>query len=1485
MDPKHHDWSEAPNGAASHPPETPQTPSPTTRPGGRGRRLARRALVFAGTVAAVGIVAAILGPPLLGRVLAARLGPMFGGEVSIASVRPAEWGRRWIVSDLVVRVPAWKGPAGEAIRLDRSEAIVDPASILRGAPVVERIEIDGGLVRLAERPGESSEVIGTINLQELRPDPDENDTSEATPTVRVRNLRFESGEVLDGRWVLGGRRSFSGELEIDPDASELVDIRLREIDASGADLPGGLVLLGIVDTETDEATLQIRDLAFGPDALRIAPPSVRRLCERLELDGEVDSIDFNWTPGGRLTSTIAIEDLRLRLDVDGEPWARFRDGAIESGIDPPRMRVTEGLIKIDGDRLELIDCRGLLGGEDAETLQVPFSLGFSIDLLTSAEADLDWDARREALDQVLRTAPFVLDLAITDFGTMTTDSAPPGSAAIELPLVAARILEKLGARAWELGVDLHVERGPVLSYRDDVPEPAPLEQSGRLRLRDGEGSYFRFPYPLEDVAAELRFEGDRVEIVELTGRGPTGADVSIAGELLLPAGDVAVDISIESPNLPIDEHLRAALQDGPRRLLEELFDREAADRLAGLGLLEDDRSLEVAREVRDALQTRLRASDLDAPSRHRLEREAAAIARRLEAGPFRIGGTAEVALRIEQGLGKDAPLVTTGTIAVDGNGVLPKGFNYPVVAGRGVIRLEDERILLEGDGIPFTTPGGAEGVVAGLIDIPRRLDPADGSKRRGFEPHLSIRIPEDRPTAALLATLEPPAWIASAESCPRGWADLVEARGTVAIDGELLPDPEEGLDPDWRFTAELSGVRIRLLPPIVAAIARLDLDWPQGVAIDGVSGMVELVPGEVAIAGLDGRIEQSGDPAAIAVQGTILPREPSLDISVRCEGLDARTWLDATRDPAEESMWIRRGISGVIDAEIAMRRRDAAGEILTSLVGGRIEVDGESRTPGVAPPRLALSLDGGRIEFAEGGTRFEHAAIDAGPVGTPPTDRFELDGTEPLADRPWAFRCDWRHGLLEGPVVSTAIREFIPEIEAGWRSVDPRGAFSLGIGILDDGSTSRSTLDLRSEGGFLVLDGERLRFATGDSAVRFEIDPASIRVSGDDLRLGDAPSARVSGTARIDRSSPLAVEFRGDVLFDALPSPALVVLPEGIRSTLAEITLESASPVSIEGVEIDARWEPDDPASAPSTIRAAGSVIVEGASFEAGLAFGEVVGRAAIAARRGPGEPLSLEGLVAVDRLVVLGREVVEITSRLAWNERENRLRSDEVLGRVYGGVLRAAIDADLAEETFEAEIHLDEVAAGRLIAGEREGVPQDGTQPPDALPDGDAGRLRGRIAIEGHFGEDPPEPWRIGRGRVSIEGGRLARDPLSMSLLQLSQLMLPMNDALADLDASFHIENDRLALERIDLRCDTLLLNGAGEVDLETMTIGSVLEVRGRVPGFSDLLSPIAGLLYAVELDGPIADPKSSLKLLPGLSDRPVPAIRMTRVEEALQP
>ena len=1415
-------------------------------------------------VAAFALVLAV--PPILGLVVARVLAPIVGGEVSIRSVHPSAWGGRWTIDRLVVRAPGWTGPAGEVIEIDQTVAIVDRAALWRGDFRLLDLSIDGMNVRIAEDP----ERPGEVNVLALSPE--EGGGGEFVwPSIAVRDLRIESGEIDGAAWIATGSRWFAGSVTTLPEAPDRHEITLLETDVGGrpfaSDAPG-LLVKGFFDTALLEASLQVQALDLGPDSLRIAPPTVRAWCRELELAGKVSTFSVGWRPGEPFDAVFDIESLAFRLpDLGGEPWVRYRGGEIESAVRPPLMRVHAGRIRISEERLALSGMEGSLGGDGDGAVPLPFDMDFRIDLAGAAGGSLD----EEAFNRIAQASAFSLDLSVRGFENLAVpldsdaasiaaeaerDAVAPERKSIDLPLVAGRILENLGAISWRMEIDVSLERGPPLAFEDGMPKAAEIRRAGKLMLSDGEGAYYRFPYPLENVSGYLTFEGEEVSIETLRGKGPTGADILIRGTLLIPDDDTAVDITISSPNAPIDGHLVSALEEGPSRLITTLFDETAYERFRALDLLATPESIRELERERARLETAARALDDPSPQRRALLERIAVLERRIATGPFSLGGRVGLNLRIEQGLGKDAPLFTTGSIDFARCGVMLEGFPYPIVATGGRIELEDERIAFTGGSIPFLASGGGVGRISGDILIPRR------GVDRGFEPRLEIVAADDFANPAMLAAIDPPEWIVRYlppdTSIPRGWADLLDAKGRVSMHGRVTPDSTGGLEPEWAFVAKVEGWTVSPKPPLAVAIIELGAVWPTGLAATDLRGAIALEPGLVEFADLAFEFPQEGGPASLSATGTIHPRDSALEVSVEAIGLDAATWVAATdaTDPDDPSIFSRRNVEGRLDAGLHASRSPDGFTRRVEIVGGHVSLDG-GWTGDPDPPRIELELLSGTAGFEGDATLLEETRLrvsreEAGREA--PEGEILFDGTRANDDARWLLRCRWTDGDLTGAATRLAIADFLPEIRESWLALAPFGRFDLELD-LDPARDDLASLAISVEDASLELDGERMPIASR-SPTPIEIRPRKVVVGRSEILLGRDDPALLDASATFEREMPRRLSLLGSLSMPRLPSPAFAALPPGIRATIADLGLESEGPASVRNLALECTWLPEDPAETPSTLRANGSIVVDRASLEAGLAFRAIDATATLSATRGPDRPLAIEASIHASRAIVLERELVDADATLRFDEASRRLVASSIAARLYGGFLEGEVEADLDRRTYRVSLLADEVDAGLLVAG----VPKEG----DKVPQG-GGLLRGRLSVEGGMGEQASP--RIGRGRLRIEGGSLAKDPLSMSVLQLSQLMLPLNDAIADADVRFFIEGDRLVLESIDLSCDMLSLAGDGEVDLDELTIRSRFTAKGTLPGVSDLLSPIAGLLYAIDLDGPLADPKASMHPLPGLA------------------
>jgi hypothetical protein len=110
---------------------------------------------------------------------------------------------------------------------------------------------------------------------------------------------------------------------------------------------------------------------------------------------------------------------------------------------------------------------------------------------------------------------------------------------------------------------------------------------------------------------------------------------------------------------------------------------------------------------------------------------------------------------------------------------------------------------------------------------------------------------------------------------------------------------------------------------------------------------------------------------------------------------------------------------------------------------------------------------------------------------------------------------------------------------------------------------------------------------------------------------------------------------------------------------------------------------------------------------------------------------------------------------------------------------------------------------------------------------------------------------------------------PLGMSLLQLTQLMLPLNASMESASVRFDLTGDRLAMRDFDLESGTLRLEGEGELDTDDGALSLRLRNRGRFPILSDLYGIVSDQVFAIDVGGTINDPRPALAPMPGLLPR----------------
>jgi hypothetical protein len=1424
-----------------------RTPAPEAlRPSRAKRRLVHAALALVGLVLA-GLFY-LTRPSTLASIILPAASRAIGGDVTAT--------RLWlegldtiVVKDLRIRVRTWTGDAGEVVRIETARLEFSLWSLLLGDVDIRSIDIDSFKLRLAER----GEAPGDFSLLAFVPATDDDTKSRRQRPARISigELAIEHGvQTDDGYEVLGAVR-FAGSIVPDASAPAAFSFGLTGI----GDLDGRRAiasLKGSFDPDARALAVELLDLSLDPDHLGVVPIALRASTERLGLVGRIPLARLSYTPEAGPTAELDVEGLAMDLPIEafGGPdarrdWVGFAGGE-EVEIDAaPRMTIREGTLRIEGDRLSLEGLRGELGSREAgrPVLALPFECDFSAQLPRAQLDAFDWDGRESWLEEASRLAPFTLSLTVRGFSSAAADEeragGETGAPMLVLPRAAVKVLADFNITAWEIDVETLLSRdAPTADGR-----AGELRSSGTLALSRGSGAFDQFRYRLDDVQGLIRFEGDNVVVERLTGLGGDGASASITGTLVGIATGAEIDLRVECADAPIDARLFEAFEPGPRDALDLLFDARAAGNLEAANLLPDAALLVTQRHA----LAQLGDDPLRAAARARLERSIAA-------GPFALGGRCGFSMRVYSPAGFGQPVFVTGSVEVRSAGLLFGRFPYPLRIERGTFTVLDEAIVIGGGGIEATTPAGGRFTISGSVQIPR-----DGSGGRGVRPLIQIADENDALNPALLAAIPH-----ASDSVPQGWpgaalapaGELLRALGlSGALDMTGIVTSRPDGTEDFRVRLALADGRAEPDADGRAWLSREGLPWPDDFALEACTARVDITPERVQF---DQCIGRRGAGTVVARgHADLAGPERVVELELNDLPLDRAFEDFLSGDEREaEARFRRLEPSGVVDGVIR-RTVDAAGAVTKGML---------------TPKRIEILLDGARVsaERIAGRVAVDGLSLRAESLefrlasGGQPDGMLRLSG--PLSADELDARISgarFESPLLRG-VLSTRSAALVSLLRA-------RGV----RGVYDARYTARGgeRLELSPRALELGEDGARLGIAF-DAESRIVADGDSVEI---DLRgalaSGASGSVNLRGTVDLASAPVLAAQYTLDA---AALTPALRAgLPPPLDDAARAIALESTGRFLLDLPAIDLRIaEPSQPAAAASAEGASevdvalyalgGALRVEDAAFDAGTRVTGLTGELPIAFRY---EPLAAESVrfrtaLSASRATVLGRAVGRTRATIA--SRDNgRAISIKAEGDLAGGRFDIASTLDRELNRYDMRLRIADADYERL------------REPGSSSRPGEGGRVSGFLSLGGPMGSAGNGAQREGTARVSVRDATIASTPIAMRALQLTQLMLPINSALQRTDAEARIRGDTAEIVSARLSSGTLELTGTGTMDIPTMSVAMRLYPKGTVPIVSDLIGGLTRAIFAIDVSGPLGDPKVSLAPLPGITEVPeVPAV-----------
>ena len=226
--------------------------------------------------------------------------------------------------------------------------------------------------------------------------------------------------------------------------------------------------------------------------------------------------------------------------------------------------------------------------------------------------------------------------------------------------------------------------------------------------------------------------------------------------------------------------------------------------------------------------------------------------------------------------------------------------------------------------------------------------------------------------------------------------------------------------------------------------------------------------------------------------------------------------------------------------------------------------------------------------------------------------------------------------------------------------------------------------------------------------------------------------------------------------------------------------------------------------------------------------------------------------------LLIQNRAVTQIRGTLITNSDNGNFSIPNLEGDLYGGRvwLDALVQGD-GKRPWKVNIGVAGSDLSQTIAG---GVSS-------TAPNTQDGNFNAMLALGGEIAGDRE---REGRGKIKGANAKLGDLPLALRLLQVTQFMPPISQALNEVDIDFHLRENKVRFEKFNLTCPTLQLLGSGSMDLDSWTISMRFKNRGIIPIASAVFGAATDLLLAVDVDGSISNPQISASPLPVLGKDP---------------
>ena len=660
------------------------------------------------------------------------------------------------------------------------------------------------------------------------------------PEIILRNGRILRGQVQDDRFTALGSVYLGGKLNPAPDVPGNYYFSLRQERSNRTDNDSVLVINGQLDMRKLKLVAKIEKLALEGQQWTMLPKQLRDWWDQLEPVGSLPSVQFGYDPDPNIGLNAELELSGLSMTL---PY-----GELDS-----RMTNVSGRFKIVNQIITVTDLKGQI-----EELQYVINgqvHGFN------------------------RDAPFELSVQTDPF-------AIPEKPRYLLALPTA--VQKQFKRFTPSGTF----QAQAVVQR--VEPAGRLIYDGTVQLTNAKLRYHQFRYPLEGVRGVLRFNDKRIELVNVQGRGPTGANVTVTGIIAPPKDGAAVHVVVTAVNSPVDHVLYDAMPEKRRPILDLFFNKPAHQRLLDMGLIQTHHQQEHWIAQLDQLRSKrqdLFVNESEASILEAIDSRIAAMRAKVEVPVFELGGRATVIAQTSRALGPDQPFRTTVGLDVSGVNALYEYWPYPLRGRGGKLLIKPDEVVV--DQIELEGIGGAIGKITGEIIFEEK------NEERQLNPNLDVVINHLPCDDLLFASIPPP---------QDYWPRHLALGGNLDVSGQIYRNDQHDKIV-FQFDSDLSDGHIQpnngqFVAEQIAGSVMLSADRIEFRTLEGAIGSGRLT--------LAGHADWTDQQTQLDLQIT------ATDVAINRSILDVFTSDDPVRQDLSE-FYETYQPSGQVDAKIAYR--------------------------------------------------------------------------------------------------------------------------------------------------------------------------------------------------------------------------------------------------------------------------------------------------------------------------------------------------------------------------------------------------------------------------------------------------------------------------------------------------------------------------------------------------------------------------------------